>query len=65
MAQSTVAGHSSQNSTQPTPSVTRPKMKMNSAANSTGTAMMATSIRKAMQRRASTPSNNSGLAAGS
>ena len=57
MAQMTVAGHSSQNSSQPIPSVTRPKIRMNSAANSTGTAMMTTSIRKAMQRRAIDQSN--------
>ncbi len=38
---------------------------MNTAAKITGMAMMVTSMRNAMNRRASTPSNNSGLTAGS
>ncbi len=40
-------------------------MKMNAAANTTGMAMMTTSITNAMQRRANTPSKSSGLATGS
>jgi hypothetical protein len=40
-------------------------MKMKTAAKSTGMAMMTTSMTNAIQRRASTPSNSSGLAIGS
>ena len=42
-----------------------PKTKMNADAATSGTAMMTTSMMKATIRRASTPSNSSGLAAGS
>ena len=38
---------------------------MNTAAKITGMAMMIRSMRNAINRRASTPSNNSGLTAGS
>ena len=61
----TEAGDNSQNSIQPRPSVTMPNRKMNIAAAMTGTVMMMTSMKKATRRRDSTPSNSSGLAAGS
>jgi hypothetical protein len=58
-------GDNSQNSSQPSPNVTSPKTKMKADAATSGTAMMTTSIMKATIRRASTPSNSSGFAAGS
>jgi hypothetical protein len=42
-----------------------PKAKMNIAASTTGMAMMMKSMMKATTRRANTPSNSSGVAAGS
>ena len=42
-----------------------PTTKMNIATNTTGTARMTKSIRNATTRRATTPSNSSGFAAGS
>ena len=61
----TEAGDNSQNSIHPRPSVTMPNRKMKIAAAMTGTAIMRRSMKKATSRRDSTPSNSSGLAAGS
>ena len=58
-------GDNSQNNSQPNPNVISPNTKIKAAAAIRGTVMMMTSIKKATIRRASTPSNSSGLRAGS
>jgi hypothetical protein len=60
-----VPGYKSQNSAQPRKNVTRPRKKMKTAANATGSMIMMISMTKAMNRRANTPWNSSGLADGS